>query len=62
MTVVACAGRVYGVRQASARTPYTQKEKETDMNRIKNRIKNRIGRMAFDLAYRLLRNSGQSPT
>lgn len=49
MTVIACAGRVYGVRQASARTPYTQKEKETDMNRIKNRIKNRIGRMAFDL-------------
>lgn len=32
------------------------------MNRIKNMIKNRIGRMAFDLAYRLLRNSGHSPT
>lgn len=25
MTVIACAGRVYGVRQASARTPYTPK-------------------------------------
>lgn len=62
MTVITCTGRVYGVRQASARTPYTPRREGDNMNRIINRIKNRIGRMAFNLAYRLLRNSGQSTT